>query len=314
MTLVAVLALTLLVGGCSALRLAYGQGNWLTYWWLDRHVSFDANQAPRVRAAIDQWFDWHRREGVADLATLLDQAAGEVRGDITPAQACAWWERLEQRRDRYLQRLVVPMAEVAATLTPQQIVNVRERFDKVNADWREEMIDGDARQRAQASVERVIERAERLYGRLDRGQKDWIADWMRRSPWDAQRWLDEREVDQRDTIMLLGELSALTGPGGQGGQNLSPAQRQERVRAWMRRVVEPSSEVTKAQRDRVLENQCEFAAALQSRTTPAQRDQAAQTLRGWADDLRSHQLPNLPNGPNGPAAPAVGLSAPAMRP
>jgi Family of unknown function (DUF6279) len=311
-TLVAVLGLTLLVGGCSALRLAYGQGNWLSYWWLDRHVGFDANQAPRVRAAIDQWFDWHRREPMADLVGLIEQAAVEVRGDITPAQACAWWDRLEQRRDRYLQRLVVPMAEVAATLTPQQIANVRERFDKVNADWREEMmIDGDARQRAQASVERVIERAERLYGRLDRGQKDWIADWMRRSPWDAQRWLDEREIDQRDTIMLLGELSALTGPGGQGGQNLSPAQRQERVRAWMRRVVEPSSEVTKAQRDRVLENQCEFAAALQSRTTPAQRDHASQTLRGWAEDLRSHQLPNLPGLPGGPA---VGLSAPATRP
>lgn len=304
-TLVSVLALTLLVGGCSALRLAYGQANWLTYWWLDRHVGFDASQAPRVRAAIDQWFDWHRREGVADLAGLLEQAAVEVRGDIGPAQACTWWTRLEQRRDRYLQRLTVPMAEVAATLTPQQLVNVRERFDKVNADWREEMIDGDARQRAQASVERVVERAERLYGKLDRGQRDWIADWMRRSPWDAQRWLDEREADQRDTLVLLGELSALT---GQGGQNLSPAQRQDRVRAWMRQVVEPSSEVSKAQRDRVLDNQCEFAAALQSRTTPAQREHAAQTLRGWADDLRSHQLPAWPVGP------ATGLSAPAMRP
>ncbi|RZS54894.1 hypothetical protein EV685_2379 [Sphaerotilus mobilis] len=299
------MALTLLVSGCSALRLAYGQGNWLTYWWLDRHVGFDSAQAPRVRAAIDQWFDWHRREPMADLVMLMEQAATEVRGDIAPAQACAWWHRLEERRDRYLQRLAVPMAEVAATLTPAQIVQVRERFERVNADWREEMIDGDAKRRAEASVERVVERAERLYGRLDRSQRDWIADWMRRSPWDAQRWLDEREADQRDTLVLLGELSALA---GQGGQNLSPAQRQDKVRAWMRRVVEPSSEVSRAQRDRVLDNQCEFAAALQSRTSAAQREQAARTLLGWADDLRSHQLPAQAAGA------ALGLSAPATRP
>ncbi len=236
---------------------------------------------------------------------LLEQAAADVRQDLTPAQACVWWQRLEERRDRYLLRYAAPMAEIAATLSPEQIAHVRARFDKVNAEWREEMIDGDARRRAQASVERVIERSERLYGRLDRSQKDWVADWMRRSPWDAQRWLDEREADQRDTIALLNELSVHT---GLGGQNLTQAQRLDKVRAWMRRVFDPSSEVSRAQQERVLENQCAFAAALQSRTTPAQREHAAATLRGWADDLRSHQLPALPAGN------ALGISAPAARP
>ncbi|MDP4302428.1 DUF6279 family lipoprotein [Leptothrix discophora] len=305
MTLVALLAAACMASGCSALRLAYGQGPTLTYWWLDAHVDFDNAQAPKVRAAIEQWFDWHRREPLADLSGLLDQAAVDLRGELTPAQACTWWQRLSDRRDRYLQRLAVPMAEVAATLRPDQITHIRARFDKVNADWREEMLDPDPRRRAKASVERVIERAERLYGRLDREQREWVADWMRRSPWDAQRWLDEREADQRETIALLNELSLHT---GLGGQNLTPAQRVEKVRAWMRRVVEPSSDVNRAQQERVLENQCGFAAALQARTTPGQRDHAGDTLRGWAEDLRSHQLPILPGGP------AIGLSVPAARP
>ncbi len=303
-TAVALLALVWATSGCSTLRLAYGQGPTLAYWWLDRHVDFDAGQATRVRLALDQWFDWHRREPLVDLVGLLEQASVDVRSDISPAQACAWWQRLEERRDRYLQRLVVPMADVAATLTPDQIVHVRARFDKVNAEWREEMVDGDARRRAQATVDRVIDRSERLYGRLERSQKDWVADWMRRSPWDAQRWLDEREADQRDTIALLNELSVHT---GLGGQNLSPVQRQDKIRAWMRRVVLPSSEVARAQHERVKENQCAFAAEMQSRMNPTQREHAAQTLRGWADDLRSQLLPSV-------SAAAGGLSAPAARP
>ena len=58
------------------------------------------------------------------------------------------------------------------------------------------------------------------------------------------------------------------------------------MRAWLARVVQPSDETARRHRDRVLENQCAFAAEMQLRSTPVQRRHAADTLRGWAQDLR----------------------------
>ena len=50
-----VLLLPLFVG-CSALRVTYGQGPLLAYLWLDSQLAFSADQSPRVRAALAEWF------------------------------------------------------------------------------------------------------------------------------------------------------------------------------------------------------------------------------------------------------------------
>src|SRR5260221_1387158 len=56
----------LLVSGCSALRIGYSTAPDLGYWWLDRYVDFSGGQTPHGRAAIAQWFIWHRRTELPD--------------------------------------------------------------------------------------------------------------------------------------------------------------------------------------------------------------------------------------------------------
>ena len=56
------LAATLLLAGCGiALRLGYNQGPSLAFRWLDGYAEFDDAQSLRVRAALDEFFNWHRR-------------------------------------------------------------------------------------------------------------------------------------------------------------------------------------------------------------------------------------------------------------
>ena len=40
-----------LLGGCSSVRLAYGNGPQLAWWWLDGYVDFSTEQTPRVALA-----------------------------------------------------------------------------------------------------------------------------------------------------------------------------------------------------------------------------------------------------------------------
>ena len=278
----ALLATALLMSGCATLRWGYSQGSTLGYWWLDRYAGFTDTQAPQVRAALAQWFDWHRREQLADDVALLEQAARAAPDALSAAQVCSWWGTIEKKRDLYLAMTAPALAQLAPSLSPEQWRQVQQRFDKVNATWRDEQLDANPVERERSAVERVVERAEKLYGRLDRAQLDFITERMRRSPWDAQRWLDERQADQRDTLRTLSGLA-------QAGT--TEAARQEIVRAWLRRVVQPSDVSTSAYRASLREDQCAFIAEVHGRSSAAQRRHAAETLRGWAADLRGFVPP-----------------------
>ena len=271
-------ALALVLCGCSTLRLGYGQGARLGTWWVDRHLDLDDSQGRQVRAALDQWLAVHRQGALAGDVALLEQAAQEARHEATPEQVCGWWQKLEQRRDAYLQPLVPAMAELLPTLTPQQLRHLEARFAKNDATWRDEQLPRDPRQREQAAIDRVQERIESLYGRLDRSQRDFLAEQVRRSPWDAERWLTERQTRQRDTLERFAQLGAAA---------QHPRQRQEQVQAWLQRFTQPASEAQKSQRQVLMAYQCRFIAELHRRTTPAQRENVAGKLLGWAADLRS---------------------------
>ena len=82
-----VFALLLPLSGCSTVGMAYRQADTLAWWWLDRRVDFDATQAPRVRQALGQWLDWHRRRPLAEDVALLEEIAREAGSDTQIGRA-----------------------------------------------------------------------------------------------------------------------------------------------------------------------------------------------------------------------------------
>jgi len=275
---VALLLAMLLLTGCSNLRLAYGQGPTLAYWWLDRYADFDETQKPRARAAVDQWFAWHRRQQLAEDAALLDQIAQEALKDTSGAQVCQWVTVYERKRDLYLTQFAPAVADIAASLGPENLKQIEARFAKVNEKWRDEHVQGDLSEREAEAVKRVLDRAELVYGRLDRAQRQFITQAVRQSPLDPERTFAERLADQREALAVLQQL---------GQRNLSGPQRQELARSGLLHLAQASDEAQRQLRDRLYRSQCQFTAELHNRTTPEQRRHANERLHGWAQDLRS---------------------------
>lgn len=275
----------MLLGGCSALGFAYGRGPALGQWWLNRYADFDAGQVRLLRGGLDQWFDWHRREQLPDDLALLERAAHELAADITPAQACGWWATFERKRDRDLLQMTPAVVELAATLTPEQLGQIQRRFDKTNADWRDENLQVTPRERERAAVDRVIDRLESVYGRLDADQRLFVGERVRRTVWDAQRGYTERLARQQDTLQTLQKLRTLAQSGGDPAARLAVAQ------AWVTRAFAPMDDSARAYRAQLLDDQCRFAADFHNRSNPAQRSRAAATLRGWANELAGYVLP-----------------------
>jgi hypothetical protein len=272
------LVLLPLLGGCSAIRLAYNNGPQLAWWWIDGYFDFDRTQSPAVRAGIDRWFDWHRATELPDYARLLAEMQREVVGATTAEAACRWQARWRERLDPALERGIQLAADLVPTLKEANLRHLVQRQAMQMDELRREFLQPDLDERRRESVQRAVERAERLYGRLGEAQRRVIADGVAASPFDPERWAQERERRQRDTVQVLRRLLA------------ERADREARVaalRALAERVERSPVPAYRDYQRRLGEYNCAFAARLHNATTPAQREVARATLKGWEEDLRA---------------------------
>ncbi len=281
-TIIAAGLLMLALAGCSVLRLAYSQADELSFWWLDGYVDFDDSQSPRVRDAIGRWFAWHRRTQLPDYAALLDRAATEVLQDTTPATACRWFADLRQRADAAVDQALPEAAAIAAGFSTDQLLHIERQQARNSAEFREDFLQPDPTERLARSVERATERAEQLYGRLGDRQRQRIAEGVRSSPFDAERWLAERQRRHRD---LLNELRRLQGTDTNGGASTAG------LRGYWQRVQRSPDDGYRRYQERLEAYNCDLSAQLHNLTTPAQRQEAQRRLRGWQSDLRRLAAP-----------------------
>ena len=270
-------AALLAVAGCSFVRLGYNQGPELAYWWLDRHADFDAAQTPRVRDALAAWFAWNRREQLPDYARLLARAQNEIQAPLSADQVCAWIDEGRSRARIAVERAVPAIAEIAVTLAPRQIEHIERRQAKANAQYREESLQPDPAKRARAWLERSVERAEMLYGKLDAAQRERLADALARSPYDAERAYAQRRRSQQEAMQIL----------RQAAEGASRAATQEALAAYAQRLQRPPADADEARHaGQVTRYSCVTSAALHNNTSPEQRRHASDKLAEWGGDVR----------------------------
>ena len=267
-----------IVSGCSALRIGYSQAPDIVYWWLDGYVDFNSAQTPRVRGALEQWFAWHRRTQLPDYASLLARAQLEAKADTTAARVCEWQTDLVKRARTAFDRAAAPAAEILLTITPQQISYLEHRYAKNNNEFRDDYLQPDPAKRSAATLKRVVERAETLYGRLDDAQLARVSEALERSPFDPELWLTERKRRQQEALQLLRKVSA-------GGTTREQAQ--AALQVYVDHLERSPQDSYRRYSERLMDFNCAFAASLHNSTSATQRRAAVATLAGWEGDARA---------------------------
>jgi hypothetical protein len=271
----------LLLGGCSAVRIGYNQAPTLAWWWLDGYMDFDAEQAPKVKEALNQWFAWHRTTQLPDYANLLAAAQVQVLQPVTPQQVCRWADDLRQRLSVAFAQGVPVAVEQLPTLRPEQLAHLERRYRKSNRDFEDDFLQQEADERLKAAVKRTVDRAEMLYGRLDERQRQLVAAGVAASPFDPAAWLAERQAVQNDTLQTLARLTAGGPARADRESNLAGLQ------ALAARVQRAPPGPYRSYQQRLTEYNCVFVAQLHNSTSPAQRQTARSKLKGWEEDLRA---------------------------
>lgn len=276
--IVALLLVSGVLAGCSAVRFGYNQGPELLFWWLDGYADFDDTQARQVRGRLGEWFSWHRRTQLPDYATLLARAQADVLSDTTPDRTCRWFAELRQRGEVAAEQALPLAAEVLTTLKPAQIQHIERRQARVNEEFRSDYLDKDPARRLERSVDRAIERVEFLYGSLDDRQRALVARLVGSSPFDAEAWYAERVQRQQEALQTIRRLA---------GTGVDRDTAVAAMRAYGERMARSPREGYRRYQEKLESYNCAFAATLHNATTAAQRQAAANRLRGWEADFRA---------------------------
>lgn len=266
------------LAGCSAVRLTYGQGSMLAYWWLDGYVDFTGDQAAPVRSALDDWFAWHRATQLPDYAVLLDSVARQAADKVTPAQVCSVLEQGEQRLLVAFDHAVPAMASIVRGFTPAQLRHLEQRYAKSDDDLAREHLERPEAERLAAAQRRWQERSESFYGELGEAQRKLLADGVAALPFDARTWIAERRQRHADIVAGLRRLAAERADA-------------PRIESALRGFAQQSSRSPRpgyrAFRQRLTQAQCALVAQLHNSTGPAQRARAIAKVRQYEDDLRA---------------------------
>jgi hypothetical protein len=278
--LVAIAALA----GCSvALKLTYNQGPTLAYWWMDGYADFDDAQSPRVKQLIEQWFRWNRREQLPDIASFLQRVGTDVQNPVlTPAQMCGAAAEARHMMLLAYDRAVPSLAEVAITMTPEQLAHMAKRFDKNNRKFRDEFLGDD---RVKAGTKKAIERFEMVYGPLDDAQRERVRQLVAASPADGEAWLLERRTVQGEVLQDLRALQSSRSSGAPPQQLMTQAQAS--LRQVAQHVDASPRPAYHALQQKVWDYNCAMAAQMHGTMNAAQRQFAQRKIKRWEDDVRA---------------------------
>lgn len=265
-----------LLQACSAVKIFYNQAPDFAYWTLDGYVDFTEAQSTQVRSELNRLQAWHRQTQLPGYIETLQKLQQQLPSDISAGAVCAVFEDVRRKLITVSDRAEPAVLALVGTLNASQLAQLQRQFDKSNANYRSDFLEGTPEERRNKRYQQAISRAETLYGALDDQQLAVIALQIDQSRFDAALAYAEKLRRQQDALQTLRPLIA-----GQASV--------EKIRAAMRglfaRNLDSPDPAYRDYLDRLTRQACQSVAAVHNSTTAAQRSQAVETLKSYEQDL-----------------------------
>ena len=277
--IISLLAIAALLQACSAVKTAYGQAPTLAYFYLNSYMDFNDAQAVQVKNELGKFHAWHRQTQLPAYVDVLQKAQQKMPQDLTAAQACEVFADVRQKALAMTAHAEPALASVAALLTSQQLDAMQRKFAKGNTTWREDYLDGSAKELAEKRQKSAIKRADMLYGSVNDRQRSLIAQQVEKSKFNAAQSFAERQRRQKDMLQTLAKVTGTASPQ-------DTAALQADLRNLLSRSVASPDAAYRSYLEVTTQDGCANFAELHNTTTSEQRKKAVQVLAGYEQDFR----------------------------
>ncbi|MGQ7958541.1 DUF6279 family lipoprotein [Pseudomonas sp. SP16.1] len=190
-SLILLLIVTLLLGACSRIDLAYRNLDWLIPWKLDDYVALNEEQRAWLEPQLQEHLAWHCS---VELPRYLDwlQASQALLDDPDSDTLSTQLRALDQALQRLAVEITPSSVELLRGLSPRQVEQLFEALDKQNAKLREEYVEPPLAQQIAQRAERMSKRLQPWLGTLNERQRARIENWAEALGAQNRIWLDNR--------------------------------------------------------------------------------------------------------------------------
>jgi hypothetical protein len=271
------LAAALAVSACSTgVRVGYAYADTLVLYTIDGYVGLTPEQDQLVRDRAAALVVWHRSTQLRDYAQLIESARRRIEGPVTAADVLAFNQSIDARLMTLGDRAAPDLAQLALTLSPQQLDRLRRKLAADNSKARRELVQVTGKENLDERVRKVAERADFWFGRLTREQLELVRASIERYPGKAGWWIDERERRQRDLLVVLQRI-----------QSERPAEAVATgwLRAYFAQLQSSSDAERRREFDQFRTENAELIAQLINSATPEQKAALSRRLGSFAEDF-----------------------------
>jgi hypothetical protein len=278
---VVAVSMSLILTGCSAVRLGYNKLPEIASWWLDSYIDFSDAQGPQAKAALHKLQAWHRKEELPAIAELLLQAQILAPQNITPEQACMVWEGAQVRIESFIQESSRLAAPVVSQLSAKQFNHLEKEWASRNEDWKKKWLQGTPDTRLKKRVDMAAERFNSFYGDLNTEQRQLLKEQFLKSAWTPEWGYQQRLKRQQD------QLTALKAMSSEINKPAMPLPQVEKaLLSLILQSVRPKDASDLSKQLQFEQQACQNLAQLHNTMSPAQRLKAQRKLKDYETDVR----------------------------
>jgi hypothetical protein len=267
--------LAILIAGCSALRVGYTQADVILGWRANTYFDLDADQRREFSTRLNRLLAWHRQEQLPEYSAFLTTAIGKAEPGLKHEDVAWFMEGFKSRYRTIVNRGAADAAEILATLTPEQIVNLQKQFEKDNRKFVSDYDVGEnTDKRKRGRLKRMINQIEDWVGNLTGEQEQKVAALLDPIPLIEHLRHQDRMRRQHEFVALLKTRRTLP-------------DFQPRLQEWLLAWEHGRTPEYARLYDEVIDRRIQFFIGVEKLLTREQRQHALARLQKFADDCKA---------------------------
>jgi hypothetical protein len=267
----------LLLAACSTgLKIGYSYADTLLLYTIDGYVGLTPEQEQLVKERSAALMTWHRSTQLRDYAQFIQETRRKLDGPITASDVLAFNREVNARLAALGERAAPELAQLAITLTPDQLARMERKLANDSSKARRELVQFAGKETLDERVRKIGERADYWFGSVNREQLQIVRNTLERRPDMSAWWIDERDRRQRELLSVLQRIQS---------ERPGQATAASWLRAYFAQLQAPADPERKRAMEQFRANNAELVAQLINAATPDQRAMLSRRLSSFADEF-----------------------------
>lgn len=277
--LIVIFLLAITIVSCSLVKTAYNNAPEAMHWWMDDYFDFTATQNMKLKPALHALHDWHRQTQLPLYVELLQNIQSDLSKEaIEPSVVCETMNTMQDMVQNIQLETTATVVEIAPLLSAQQLSYFQKKLEKRTLKWKSEWLQETREEQIEARLEKTIDYAEKVYGNLNKSQKNMLKEKLLASNFKAETSYTEILRRNEDALQIVTLLKQ---------ENLDHEQKKTLVRQGFERLRNSPDPAYQSHANQVKQRSCEMIADLHATTDVKQKQHAKAWLESFITVFKS---------------------------